>query len=565
MTVPLRLIKEVSSVQRGLPARRTTPNMAVVYATAGGQLGSFGDWRPMTYREQLTSRYRTRYDVDMSDHRRRAYMVSTPLPSKGDYYFFVADVEVGFRVHDPREIVRRNITDATKVVYTHLANEFRRITRKYDIEDSELAESEIVARFDVDDILTDGITIFYVAPRLLPDEKASRYLQEKKEAERQVLTNLAQHKVALQEARQRGDLERLGRDFEREQVAVEMQAMEGRRLDAYEIVRRHLARHPDDTGRAMELIIEHRRAWLEHQDLYNKRTTELFESMVDNNLVQAADVQALLPQMLSQVGIVPPPVPVEATVGADWVEPSVLASDANTEDAEIIDEPGTRHWQPSDGVQPVYVLVDESQEALPDLFFLDAGLPRLLGGIASDGEVAPAIRLAVLGYADRLAVRLPMTKVTARTDVPHLDGGGAASYAAMFETLGERIDQDLAALEEESARVHDPVVFLLSASPPGDNWVKPRQRLVNPDLHRHTPTIVAFGVGGATSDLIAGIATGSGNAFMAVPGTDVATAIEHFWEFVVRDTLSLGRRLIDDRALPDMPPPDSFRVAGEAD
>jgi uncharacterized protein YegL len=560
MTVPLRLIKAVSPVQRGMPSQRATPHVAVVYATAGGQLGALDNWRPMTYREQLTSRYRTRYDVDMSDHRRRAYMQSTPLPSKGDYYFFIADVEVGFRVHDPREIVRRNIPDATKVIYSHLASEFRRITRKYDIEDSELAEAEIAARFDVDEILPDGITIFYVAPRLLPDAEASRYLQEKKEAERRVLTNLAQHKVALQEARQRGELERLDREFEREQARIEMDAMDGRRLDAFEIVRRHLARHPDDTDKAMELLNEHRRAWLEHQDLYNKRTTELFQSMVDNDLIQAADVERLLPQMLSQIGIVPPPVPVEATVGADWEDPPVLA-----EEVSVLDESGNRRWAPSDGIQPVYVLVDESEAAVPDLFYLDNGLSRMITTIAAEDEVAPAIRLAVLGYADHLTVRLPLTTVTALTEPPHLTGGGAAGFAAMFETLGERIDTDLETLEEQQAEVRDPVVFLLSAGPAGDNWTKPRQRLVNPDLHRHTPTIVAFGVGGATSDLIAGIATDRGNAFLAVPGTDTATAIEHFWDFVTHDILSLARRLVDDRALPDLPGPDGFRVAGEDD
>jgi uncharacterized protein YegL len=565
MTVPLRLIKAVSPVQRGMPSRHSTPNTAVVYATAGGQLGSFGNWRPMTYREQLTSRYRTRYDVDMSDHRRRAYMQSTPLPSKGDYYFFIADVEVGFRVRDPSEIVRRNITDATKVVYSHLASEFRRITRRYDIEDSELAEAEIAARFDVEEILPDGITIFYVAPRLLPDAEASRYLQEKKEAERQVLTNLAQHKVALQEARQRGELERLSRAFEREQADIEMQKLDGRQLDAVEIIRRHLARHPDDTDKAMELFNEHRRAWLEHQDLYNKRTTELFQSMVDNDLVQAADVEALLPQMLSQIGVVPPPVPVEATLGADWAEPPVLETQGGTQEAEVLDETGSRRWTPSDGIQPVYVLVDESEAAVPDLYYLDAGLSRMIQAIAADDDVGPAIRLAVLGYADHLTVRLPLTKVTALTEPPHLAAGGAAGYAAMFELLGERIDSDLETLEEEPSAVRDPVVFLLSAGPAGDNWTKPRQRLVNPDLHRHIPTIVAFGIGAATSDLIAGIATEHGNAFMAVPGNDTATAIEHFWDFVAHDILSLGRRLVDDRALPDVPGPDGFRVAGEDD
>jgi uncharacterized protein YegL len=552
--VPQPLIKAVSPVQPGMPTRRRPPNIAVVYATAGGRLGSFPNWRPMTYREQLTSRFRTRYDVDMSDHRRRAQLRTIPLPSRGDYYFFIAELEVGFRVHDPMEIVRRNITDAMTVVYSHLASEFRRITRKYDIEESDRAEAEIAHRFDVDDILTDGIQIFSVVPRLLPDDRAMRYLQEKKEAERRVLTDLAQHRAKLLEAHQRGELEQLNREFEREQAQKEMERMGDRELDAVEVVRRHLARHPDDTEKALELLNQHHKVWLTQQDLYNQRTTEFFESLAARNLVQAADVEALLPRLLDHIGFVPPPVQVTA---ADWIDPPVLDPDDDaTHEA--------RRWTPADGLQPVYVLVDESEEAVQHLFHLDAGLIRMLAAIAAEDDIAPGIRLAVLGYADHLTVRLPLTTVTPQTEPPHMIGGGAAGYAAMFETLAERIDSDIADLGEQPASVRNPIVYLLSASPASDNWAKPRQRLVDPHLHRHIPTIVAFGIGNATSDLIAGIVTERDNAFMAVPGTDPAIAIDQFCGYVTGAILHLARSLTDDRALPDLPPPpEGFLKVGE--
>jgi hypothetical protein len=74
---------------------------------------------------------------------------------------------------------------------------------------------------------------------------------------------------------------------------------------------------------------------------------------------------------------------------------------------------------------------------------------------------------------------------------------------------------------------------------------------------------VAFGIGDATSDLIDGIVTERGNAFMAVPGTEPAIAIDHFCGYVTGAILGLGRRLIDERALPDLPPPEGFLIAGE--
>jgi uncharacterized protein YegL len=573
VTAPLSLILNVSSVQRGMAPRATPPNVAVVYATAGGRLGFF-DGRPMTWKEQLTSSYRTRYDVDVSDHRRRGHMVSTPLPSRGDYHFFIATVDIGFRVHDPQEVVRRNITDPLHVVYGHLADRFRPITRLFDIEDSEHAENAIVDNLRGDTILPEGITIFHVSPRLLPDEKASTYLQQKHDAERRLLMNRAEHEVALEEAEHRGQLASMDKEFELQQMKRELEELQGHNLDAVEIIRLHLARNPGDTEKAMELLAEHRRSLLRHQDLYNERSTTLFKLMVDKGLIQAADVEPLLAQTMSQIGIVPPPPPieVEAELTPNWSEPSVIQPPAAgttakpeeepPEDAEIVEEP-RQSWTPGAGIRPVYILIDESAEAASQLDALDAGVSALLRTLKRAGDIAGVIRLAVLGYADHLTVRMPLSRVDETTAVPHLRGGGPASYAAMFNTLAERIDQDIELLEAETPEIRQPIVFLLSASPAGDNWANPLRRLVDIHLHRHPPTIVACGIGSAPAELIAQIATERDQGFVPAPGTDTADAIVHYWQFVVRDVLDLGRDVLDGQDEAIIEPPEGFLIASE--
>jgi uncharacterized protein YegL len=571
VTAPLSLIVSVSSVQRGAPVRATPPNIAVVYSTAGGRLGYF-DGRPMTWKEQLTSAYRMRYDVDTSDHHRRGHMVSTPLPSRGDYYFFIATVDIGFKVHDPQEVVRRNITEPLQVVYSHLADRFRPITRLFDIEDSEHAENAIVDNLRGETILPEGITIFQVSPRLLPDEKASNYLQQKQDAERRLLMNRAEHHVALEEAEHRGQLASMDREFELQQMKRELEELEGHNLDAVEIIRLHLARNPGDTEKAMKLLAEHRQSLLRHQDLYNERSTALFKMMVDKGLIQAADVEPLLAQTMSQIGIVPPPAPieVEAEIGATWDEPSVIQPPAGAEEeepaqeAEFIEESGRHRWTPGAGIRPIYILVDESAEAMPQLDALDAGVSALLRTLKRNAEIAGVIRLAVLGYADHLTVRMPLSKVDATTSVPHLRAGGPASYAAMFNTLAARIDQDLEALEEETPEIRQPIVFLLSASPAGDNWTNPLRRLVDIHLHAHPPTIVACGIGGAPADLIARIATEPEHGFVPAAGIDPTDAIVHYWQFVVQDVMDLGRDVLDGRDESVIVPPEGFRPAGEA-
>ncbi|NMO50893.1 hypothetical protein HH310_06755 [Actinoplanes sp. TBRC 11911] len=543
MTTPqLRLITEVSAVLPGMPSRGRPPNIGVVYATNAGELGSYPDWRPMTFREQLRTRYRRRYDVDMSHHRRRAYMMSTPLPARGDFYRFIADVEVGFRVHDPEEIVRRNLANPLQqVVYAHLTDEFRKITRKYDIEDSELAESEIVSRFDGDDVLPDGITVFYVAPRLLPDKEATRYLQDRKDAERRVHLTRDEHKVELLAAQQRGELHRMNREFERDMADLEFQRMDGRVLDAYEIVRHHLARHPDDTPGALDLIIKHRKAWMEHQEKYNKRTAELFNSMVHNNLVQAADMEKLLPEMLQHLLLVPAPVPVESDLGDEWKEPPVLPKDA----PEVVD------------VQPVYLVLDESVEAEALLPCLNNELPQMLARIAGN-PAAAGIRLAVLGFARHLTPHLSLDIASTTREMPALAVGGEAAYAVLFGSLARRIDEDMDKVPP-GQDLKDPLVYVLCASSAEDNWTADRHRLTDPEARTRVPEIVAFGVGGATRDLVRAIATEPGNAYFVSADEDPIIAVRHFCDFTVRDLLD---RVREPGARKAVAPPEGFTPAG---
>src|SRR6516225_134540 len=121
MTGTLPLILSQEPVTRGLMARmkESRPNLAVVYADAFGHIAYFGG-RPLKWSEQFASRYRVRYEVDLSDHRRTARLDSSPLPSRGDAYFFHSMVDVGFRVTDPAAVVRRNVTDGLTVVYNYL-------------------------------------------------------------------------------------------------------------------------------------------------------------------------------------------------------------------------------------------------------------------------------------------------------------------------------------------------------------------------------------------------------------------------------------------------------------
>jgi uncharacterized protein YegL len=570
VTQPLSLILDVNPVRRGLLDRSvaTVPNVAVVYSTGTGTVAYFGG-RPLSWKEQTYSAYRTRYDVDISDHRRTAELRSTPLPSRGDYYFFIATVDVAFRVHDPAEVVRRNVRDALRVVYGFLANRFRVITRNFDIEESTQAEDAIRQAFAGEVRLPEGITIFEVAPRLLPDEAANRYLRQKAEAARALQTNQAEHAVNVQQSLQQGELDRMRQMARLQAEQNEMAAMHGRELTARGMVQMHLMRNPGDTAQAMQLLMQHEQAMLERQDNQNLHTTALFKFLVDNKVIQAADVESMLPSMLGQMGVGPMPA---ISAGATWSQPSILpvgpvpADPAQRPPAVVLEQdPGTKVWKPADGVQPVYVMVDESSAVAPYIGDFSDGVHQLHSALLRASDVAPAIRLSVLGFADELATRLPLESVVAGSQSPWFAARGEASYANAFEMLLDRIGEEIPALKEQQQKVLRPTVYLLVGSDPGPDgmWTSPYRRLTDRGSHRFAPNIVACGFGSAPADLIARIATDPALGYVMAPDADVHDAIAQYWRYLARYILASGRALIDGRPDVAYEPPAGFRLARE--
>ncbi|MGC4807037.1 hypothetical protein [Micromonospora sp. DT233] len=579
MTSPLPLIVSETPVSRGLLAvtTPTTPSRAVVYATAGGEIASFGG-RPMRWSQQALSPYRTRYDVDISDHRRSAELRSSPLPSQGDIYFFVARVDVGFRVHDPEEIVRRNVRDAMPIVYGALIDRFTAITRSFSVEESAKAEEAIRRKFGSGWVLPEGITIFALSPRLLPDAEASRYLRDKVAATRELEVDRARHQVRVQQAQHQGQLDQLTQRQQLQAARTELAELGDRPLTPAELIRLHLARNPQDTTLAMQLLAQHEQALRQHQDAHNERSMDLFRFMVDKDLILAADVEPMLAGTLERLGMSGTrPAPLTASAST-WTQPSVLpgpkqtagggaARDADGKPSAIVleQEPGSRVWKPADGVQPVYVMVDESRDVGQYIGDLSAGVHALHDALVHAPDVAPAIRLSVLGYADEVANRLPLEMVSPGSQSPWLTARGPASYANAFETLLDNIGHDIEALKAQQPKVRRPIVFFLSGSEPYDHpaWVSPYRRLVDRATQRYAPNIVACGIGAASPGLIAAIATDPRFGFVMAPGTDVPTAIEQYWQALTQSILGSGRALIEGSAELVIDQPAGFRLASE--
>ena len=563
-TVPVILSQE--PVSRGINARMkiSRPNIAVVYSGPFGEVAYFGG-RPLKWSEQVMSKYRIRYEIDLSDHRRTAQLDSSPLPSKGDVYFFRSTVDVGFRVSDPEQVVRRNVNDALPVVYNYLIDSFRPVTRQHEIGDAAGAEVQLNLLFGTPHALEEGITIYHCTTRLLPDANAQRHLQSLEETTRTFDLNERQHRVASAGARHDIEIAALHHDARLEGERKEYAATAGRPVNLHSLIQAHLAKHPDQTDYALELLQRHELAIAAQRDTNDQRTLDLARYMMDQGLIQSVDIEMLRKDTLGRVQqMTSSSAPPALTAGWDDPLPGDPALVKSLPSPPVALGDGA-HTDPTTAI-PAYLVVDESPTDDAYIAAIDRNLSTLPEDLAQYPDVISAIRLAVLGYAADVGLRMPLTAVAEGSHVPSLVARGGANFAAVLEDLRNRISDDISRLKQRGLTVGRPTIYLLSATASRDDsaWDAALRRLTDRATFPYAPNILGFGTGAATAEIIIAIAGQPGSlGWVAPPGMSLEDAAESYTAFTRKSILSLGRAHVNGRRDTELPQPERFRAVGD--
>ena len=436
MNGTLPLILSAEPVTRETRGKASRPHVATVYADISGNLQYFPD-RPLTLGEVIRRRYRTRYEVDQGDHRRKAQLDNSPLPSKGDAFFFRSFVDVGFRVTDPLAVVRRNVSDALTVVYGYLVSSFWPITRTFEIGQAPQAEAALNALFLTPVKLEEGITIYQCSVRLLPDQTAQEHLRTITAANRSVTAGGAQHEANLAAARRQHELAGLDQQARLNAESREYEAMAGRPIDIPGLIQAHLAKHPDETPFALEMLSRHQEAQAAQQDINDKRSMDLFRYMIEQGLLQAVDIQFLRNQAVGRVQeitsptpqpIAPPARPAELPAGnVSWDDPlpgsAMPVTPSGSVEPETLAPGPDAIMAPAEAkrVFPVYIIVDESPDDQAYFETLNRTIRNLPADLAAHAEVINAMRLAVVGYASDVDPRMPLNPVAEEKLCPGTD------------------------------------------------------------------------------------------------------------------------------------------------
>jgi len=555
-SIPLILTTEPVKMVGIKPARGRTPSIAVVYATRDGDLEVLDGGRPMRWSDQVLTKYRTRYEVDISDHHLSLDFIKDPLPTQNDTYHFNASISVSFRVTDPAEVIERKVLDAVPLIRGYLLSTCRPITRQYAIEEAEEAEQAIHARFHRDTPLTGGITIHAVHARLSLDELGRTYLQDLEAARREENVKTAQHPGQLNDVARETEIGLLRQAADHRRQERERLVIGNRALDPAAMVQLHLERNPGDTAGAMKMLAELEESRQAQAEKRDDRWQSMLGGMAENGLIQQPDIAPLVTAAVRRLegsaGVirttasVQEPQPPAAPAAIGWDDPLPHRS---------APAPSIQPVPPPPNLVPVYVIVDDSSVGAPWIDDLQDAVQQMQSAVAGLPKIASAVRLSVLGYAESVSERVRLSRISDETRMPPLVARGTADHGAMFRWLLEHVPAQLADLQAQHPSVRPPSIVLISAAAPRDDgWAAPHQRLLN---QRRRPEIVSIGLPGAAAKEIAALASFPELAFVS---DDRDATVAGLAGFLRRYVIGCGQAALDGTESPVPTAPSGFRI-----
>jgi uncharacterized protein YegL len=553
MSVSLILNERVISRSRVGELPNLPPSVAIVYPVEGGP---FEVETVRTFGQRWFGKNRACYVVDLSDHRRQASVSKTPLTCKDGGHRFQAAIDIGFRVHDPVMVVSRNVRDALTVVYGYLTDRIRLQAARFAITEAMAAQLAVNQELDREIRLPEGITIYYCKVQMEPDQAAARYIQELEEARRRARLGVHVHEARRSETYSDEDIEDIRAAGRRRRQSEERAALGNTRLDFDNLIREHLVRHPEETTHALELLARVRETEATQHEIRDQRHAEMVKYLIERGVVREVDLPGL------RQGVLGPSAPGTGVAGVlerpDAGQPASFASGAtpggpnHSASAPAAAQGGPVQWggstpaaavAPPSGLIPVYVVLDTSQAAAGCVTDLGNALRSVQTLLANSPDVAAAIRLSVITYADGADVVLPLTEVSWRTGVPGLSTSPGCRYRPVLRRLLDLVPLETERLKEQVPRVLRPVVFFLAVGQAEDDtdWPAAHADLM---AHKYFPHVVACGIGADRDRVVQRLASRPELGVVAVEGADLAQSAVQFSVLLQQTLLHLGRSAI---------------------
>lgn len=157
---------------------------------------------------------------------------------------------------------------------------------------------------------------------------------------------------------------------------------------------------------------------------------------------------------------------------------------------------------------PTYLLIDTSSSMSPFTQLVNDSLQHIHDTVVTAPAVSEFAHMSLISFNTEAHLLLEMTDLEILTALPRLVCSGMTNYGRAFDLVRERIDADLPALTAAGKQCFRPAVFVITDGAPsdGNEWEPAFDRLTDPSWPRH-PHVITFGVGQASKEVLAKIAT----------------------------------------------------------
>lgn len=284
-----------------LTKRDRQPNVAIVYVSDEGQYDRIDGGRSLNLGESLWTRYRYRFDVDTADHEVELLLQGNELPSREPAFYFVANVEVGFRVLDPVTVVRRKVADGFPVVRTRVMEHIRQICYQYEIHRVLDAEAAVNAHFAQPVALNEGIEVYRCFTRLSLDAGAAQHAARLRSAVQGGELAVHERRSQIDGARHDADVQIIRSRAETDDLRRRVEAISALNIDEQRLLEMYIAQNPNNAAEALNLLNAKEQARHERAEIQHQTQLKLFEFLVNHNLVRGPHITALAGALASQV------------------------------------------------------------------------------------------------------------------------------------------------------------------------------------------------------------------------------------------------------------------------
>ncbi|MER5884619.1 hypothetical protein ABT160_12380 [Streptomyces sp. NPDC001941] len=546
----------------GLP-----PNFAVVYPVEGGP------WEVETAKDRTLARRvfggnRVCYLVDMGVQVRTASTTRTPVPCRDQAHVFETTLHITYRVDDPVTVVQRNVPDLSHAVYQYLIGQIMPVAAGYAIGEAFEVQARVNAMLAGPVSVPGGVCVESCRADMRPDTAARDFTRTVASTHNAHQLGSLRHHGAVGAVRHEVEIENLRQAGELARREKEIAALGNLDLDFRGLITVHLSQHPQDTERAMQMLMQWETARHQHAYDQEQRQIDMVRYMMDKGIIREVDLPGLREGVLGgaaglvggltgAAGALPAGGTPQAAAGPPLAPLAQQSAPAAPPTVTWGGTPpaGAAGARAASGtvIAPVYVALDASLAASGHLDQLRDCVLSLRGKLLGMPGLASVVRLSVLTYADEARVAVPLTQVEWSTGTPDLQQGGACRWAPLFRRLGELLPLEVERLKEQVDRVIRPTVFLLSVGQPedGDAWPDAYRALME---LRYRPTIASCAVGRADRRAVRRVAAHPELACAAPPDAVLAESVLQFSALLQQtvaqlatDVVAGGRELRLDR------------------